>query len=143
MRNLICTLSFAALSLLGTVPASAEPASGPAPASQASPASIKRGNANSAALASPGTPQTASSPAAAAVVINIGEATAEQLEQLPGVGPSKAGAIVAHRKQHPFKKLEDLMRVKGIGKKTFARLKPMLTLSGPTTLPEQKTVARR
>jgi competence protein ComEA len=142
MRNLICTLSFAFLSMVGALPASADAgASGTGSQALSSAASPKRGSASNTAVAtSPGTPQTA---APTSTVVNIGEATPEQLEQLPGVGPSKAGAIVAHRKQHPFKKLEDLMRVKGIGKKTFARLKPMLTLSGPTLLPEQKAVAQR
>ena len=67
-------------------------------------------------------------------VVNINEATAEQLELLPGVGPSRAKQIVDYRRQHPFKRSEELTRIKGIGKKTFARLRPLLVLSGPTTL---------
>lgn len=71
-------------------------------------------------------------------VVNLNEATAEQLQLLPKVGPSRANAIVAHRKAHPFKRIEELTRVKGIGKKTFARLRPLLSLSGPTTLKAQE-----
>lgn len=67
-------------------------------------------------------------------VVNINEATPEQLERLPGVGPSRAQAIVSFRKTHPFKRIEDLQRVKGLGKKTWNRLRPLLALSGPTTL---------
>ena len=79
-------------------------------------------------------------PAAAApsgAMVNVNEATPEQLELLPGIGPSRAKAIADHRKAHPFKRVEELTRIKGIGKKTFARLKPMIALSGPTTLTER------
>lgn len=67
-------------------------------------------------------------------VVNINEATPEQLERLPGIGPSRAQAIVNFRKTHPFKRIEDLQRIKGLGKKTWNRLRPLLALSGPTTL---------
>jgi len=67
-------------------------------------------------------------------VVNIGTASAEELERLPGIGEKKAHAIVEHRKTHPMRRLEDLTRVKGIGRKTVARLRPYLTVSGPTTL---------
>jgi competence protein ComEA len=70
-------------------------------------------------------------------VVNINEATAEQLELLPGIGPARARTILDHRKAHPFKRVEELTRIKGIGKKTFARLRPLITLSGPTTLTER------
>lgn len=73
-------------------------------------------------------------PRVGAGVVNLNEAAPEQLALLPGVGPSRAAAIVNFRKQHPFKHLEDLQRIKGIGKKTFVRLRPLLSLSGPTTL---------
>ncbi len=76
-------------------------------------------------------------PAAAGGVVNITTASAEELERLPGIGEKKAQAIVDHRKGHPLRKLEDLTRVKGIGRKTVARLKPYLTLNGPTTLSER------
>ena len=67
-------------------------------------------------------------------VVNIQSATEEQLQLLPGIGPSKAAAIVAHRESHAFRRVEDLMRVRGIGRATFRRLRPMLTVDGPTTL---------
>jgi len=72
----------------------------------------------------------AAAPAAAGVV-NINEATPEQLEVLPGIGPSKAKAIADHRKSHPFKRVEELTRIKGIGKKTFAKLRPMIACRAP------------
>jgi len=71
---------------------------------------------------------------AAEGVVNILEANADELERLPGIGPAKAKAIVEHRRAHPFHKVDDLTRVKGIGKKTLAKLRPYLVLSGGTTL---------
>lgn len=61
--------------------------------------------------------------------VNINEATAEQLTVLPGIGPAKAGAIVAYRETYgKFETPEQLMEVKGIGPKTFARLKDLIEL---------------
>ncbi len=71
---------------------------------------------------------------AATGVVNLAQATAEELERLPGIGPAKAKAIVEHRHTHPFHKVDDLTKVKGIGKKTFAKLRPYLTMTGATTL---------
>lgn len=76
--------------------------------------------------------------------ININEASAEQLSWLPGIGKSKAERIVAYRTKRPFKTVEQLARVKGIGLKTVRKLKPMLRVKGPTTLakPAKKKRAR-
>jgi competence protein ComEA len=76
-------------------------------------------------------------PAAAAVegVLNLNTATADELTRLPSVGPSRAQAIIELRQKiGGFKKLDDLMRVKGIGRKTFRKLEPLLRLDGKTTL---------
>jgi len=71
---------------------------------------------------------------AANPVVNINTATAAELALLPGVGPSKAEAIVKYRAASPFKQVDQIMRVKGIGKKSFQSMKPYLTIEGPTTL---------
>jgi competence protein ComEA len=84
----------------------------------------------------------ASSASASAGVVNINDASADELERLPGVGPAKAKAIVEHRRSHPFHRVDDLTKVKGIGKKTFARLRPYLTLVGATTLTEEAPRSR-
>ena len=65
---------------------------------------------------------------------NINSADQAQLSLLPGVGPVRAKAIIAHRQKTPFRTAEELVKVKGIGRKTFARLRPYVTVSGPTTL---------
>ena len=70
-------------------------------------------------------------------VVNINEASGEQLQLLPGVGPSRADAIVTYRKSHPFKRVEELTRIKGIGRKSLLRLRTLLSISGPTTLKER------
>jgi len=93
------------------------------------------GLASTPPLAKEAAASAASAPAAG--LVNLNDATAEQLELLPGIGPSRSSAIVAYRKTHPFKRVEELMRVKGIGKKSFARLRPLLSLSGATTLKER------
>lgn len=68
-------------------------------------------------------------------VVNVNTATAEELQRLPGVGPSRATAILKLReKMGGFGRAHHLLRVRGIGRKTFRELRPMLTLEGETTL---------
>lgn len=65
--------------------------------------------------------------------INLNTATVTELMQLPRVGARTAERIVAFRKQHGgFKRPEELMNVKGIGEKSFAKLKPYLTVGAPS-----------
>jgi competence protein ComEA len=66
--------------------------------------------------------------------ININTATMAELEALPGVGPAIAERIVSYRKDNPFKARNQIMRVKGIGEKTFAKIKDYLVVEGDTTL---------
>ncbi len=75
-------------------------------------------------------------------VVNIQTASPEELERLPGIGPSKAAAIVAFRERSPFRRVEDIMRVRGIGRATFRRLRSYLTVAGPTTLAPSTRRAR-
>ena len=65
-------------------------------------------------------------------VVNINTATSPELQTLPGIGPSTATRILDYRqKSGGFKKVEDLMNVRGIGEKTFLKLKPLITLTPP------------
>jgi competence protein ComEA len=57
-------------------------------------------------------------------LININTATATELESLPGIGASKAAAIIANR---PYSTVEDLERVPGIGARTIDQLRPLVT----------------
>lgn len=63
-------------------------------------------------------------------IFDLNTADAHQLEQLPGVGPRRAQAILELReKLRGFSRLEQLLQVKGIGRATFRKLRPWLTLS--------------
>ena len=63
--------------------------------------------------------------------ININEADIETLGELPGIGPKKAKTIYDYREQNgKFTSLIDLTNIKGIGKKTLAKLLPYLEMIG-------------
>jgi competence protein ComEA len=67
--------------------------------------------------------------ATAAAPVNLNTATQAQLESLPGIGASAAQRILEYRQKNGnFKKIEDLMNVKGIGEKSFLKLKPLITV---------------
>jgi competence protein ComEA len=75
-------------------------------------------------------------PAAAAPskpALNLNTATIEQLETLPGIGRKTAERIIEQRtKSGGFKRIEDLMNVKGIGEKSFLKLKPLVAVPPKT-----------
>ncbi len=61
--------------------------------------------------------------------ININTAGAKDLENLPGIGPAKAQAIVEFRtKQGPFSKKEDIKKVSGIGDATYSKIESLITV---------------
>ena len=61
--------------------------------------------------------------------VNVNSATADQLDVLPGVGPSTAAAIVAHREQHgPFQSVDQLGDVRGIGPAKLEALRGLVTV---------------
>lgn len=68
--------------------------------------------------------------ASASAPINLNTATSVDLQTLPNIGPATAARILEYRQKNGgFKKVEDLMNVKGIGEKSFLKLKPLVTVS--------------
>ncbi len=77
--------------------------------------------------------------AAAADKLDLNQATVEELDTLPGVGPSIARRIVTFREKNgAFKRIEDLMNVRGIGEKTFLRLRDRIMVKAPSSPSEEK-----
>lgn len=71
-------------------------------------------------------------------VVNVNTASAEQLTLLPGIGEARAREIVAAREQRGgFKRVEDLLAIKGIGEASLAKLRPYVSLQGDSTLRKQ------
>jgi competence protein ComEA len=72
--------------------------------------------------------------AATATVININSASVADLQTIPGIGAKTAELIVEYRQKNgPFKKVEELMNIRGIGEKNFLKMKPQITVAPPKT----------
>ena len=80
-----------------------------------------------AAEAEPGVPGLRQAEAHQAETVELNTATAAELRTLPGVGERTAQRIIEYREEHGgFEKIEDLMNIRGIGEKTFLRLRPLI-----------------
>ena len=74
-------------------------------------------------------PQEQTEAAKVAGKVNINTASLEELTTLPRIGPKIAERIIAFRGEHEgFKKVEEIMNVKGIGAKTYEKLAPLISL---------------
>ena len=63
--------------------------------------------------------------------VNLNTADQEELEYLPGIGPSIAAKILAYREKHgAFKNIEQIVEVEGIGEKKFEAMKELITIGG-------------
>ena len=81
--------------------------------------------ANAQTTRTPSAPRPAASGA-----INLNTASATDLEALPGIGAKTAARIVEYRQKNgPFKKIEELMNVRGVGEKNFLKLKGQITVA--------------
>jgi len=71
--------------------------------------------------------ETRRSAEAPAIAIDINRATVEDFSKLPGIGPKLAQRIVAFREKHgPFRRVEDLLAIRGIGHKKWKKIRPYL-----------------
>lgn len=75
-------------------------------------------------------------------VVNVNTATLDQIDALPGVSPTLAAAVVTERAARPFGRPEDVMRVQGMSKKRFERLRPHLSVTGPSSFVPARGRAR-
>lgn len=83
-------------------------------------------------------PKPETSAARPAAVVNLNTASAGELEQLPGVGPKTAARILEYRqKKGPFKKIEELMNVQGIGEKAFLKIRTQITVGAAASATQQ------
>ena len=70
--------------------------------------------------------------AASTDIINLNTATAVQIATLPGIGPKTADLIIQYRQKNgSFKKVEEIMNVRGVGEKSFLKLKSRITVGTP------------
>lgn len=109
--------------------ASAHPAASATSVPGQTPVTADAGAPEADAGSAPSPPTSAITPDGK-VILNL--ATEDDLRKLPGVGPKKAQAIIALRtKLKKFTRPEDLLRVKGIGRKKLAKLRPRLLIDPP------------
>ena len=75
--------------------------------------------------------------------VNVNTASLSELMSVPGIGTSKAKAIIKLRTQKPFATVDELVNVKGIGQKLLSKIKPFLTTGRSYKAPGTAVKPRR
>ena len=84
------------------------------------------------AFAEPGVPAFQGPEPEAQETVELNTATAAELQTLPRIGERTAERIIEYRQEHGgFEKIEDLMNIRGIGERTFLRLRPLIRVDEP------------
>lgn len=88
------------------------------------------GQAPHAQAPQPKSQAKAATKAGAGATVDLNTATTAELDRLPGIGAQTAARIVEYRQKNgPFKKVEELMNVQGVGEKSFLKLKKKITVT--------------
>ena len=65
-------------------------------------------------------------------LVNLNTSNATQIASLPGIGPKTAESIIQYRQKNGgFKKIEEIMNVRGVGEKSFLKIKSLITVTAP------------
>ena len=62
-------------------------------------------------------------------VVEINHASKNELQSIKGIGPKKAQRIIDYRKKHCFQSVDELVKIRGIGKKTLEKIKPQISVN--------------
>jgi competence protein ComEA len=99
------------------------------PAPEIDPGAVTGGSSGGSSGGGTGTGGSGGGGGASGGLVNINRATAAELEELPGVGPATAAAIISDREEHgPFPTVDDLARVRGIGPAKLEQLRDLVAI---------------
>lgn len=85
------------------------------------------------------TPQTST----ATTPVELNSATAAELRSLPGIGEKRAAAIIRRRNRRPFRRVRELLYIRGIGRKTLKKLRPRVRVALSKGKPRRRRRQKR